>query len=755
MPEPAPSHAQRLAGRLAVGALLLVFSGVVVWQAMAWARGNAIAALHETTAQNLELYATHIDGELAKYEYLPAVLATQYELVRLLREPRNPYLLQRINRFLELANEVAGASDIYLMDRDGLTLAASNWRDSRTFVGQNFSFRPYFIDGLAGQLGRYYALGTTSQQRGYYFSYPVSDEGETLGVVAVKLSVAPVEFEWAGALGEFLVTDPDGVIFISTRPEWKFRSFGPLDDAALARIRASRRYADTEPTPLEVLEQAPDGAGTRLTLMQASVFNSFGDLTEGVHAASYLMRSQEMPQAGWTIHALTSLEPVGTQMRRAALLATVVLAALLSAVLFLAQRRATQRQRRRYEQQAKLSLEANEARIRAIIDGTRAGLVTLDTAGCIDSVNPTAESLFGRRAHEVTGRPFAGLVHPQDHAILAGQLAAPGRELTREVRGLRTDGSAFPMEVTFDPLPAAGGRVIATLHDISQLKEQEAALQRAHDELERRVLERTADLVETNKRLVQEIGEHRETEMALRRTQEELIQAAKLAALGQMSAGINHELNQPLAAIRTYADTARLLLEKERGDEARWNLEQISQLTGRMAQIITQLKAFARKSSGHAVAVSLPAAIDGALAMLRIDRADVELVRDLPSGELFVLADMVRLEQVLVNLIGNALQALDGCPTRRIELQATVDGEAVTLSVRDTGPGIAPEHLDQVFDPFFSTKEVGQGLGLGLSISYRIVDGFGGSLRAANHPGGGAVFTLNLPRARDLQEKSA
>ena len=108
-----------------------------------------------------------------------------------------------------------------------------------------------------------------------------------------------------------------------------------------------------------------------------------------------------------------------------------------------------------------------------------------------------------------------------------------------------------------------------------------------------------------------------------------------------------------------------------------------------------------------------------------------------------------------MNLIGNAQQALEGCATRRIELRAAADHDAVTLSVRDTGPGIAPEHLDQVFDPFFSTKEVGQGLGLGLSISYRIIDGFGGSVRAANHPDGGALFTVRLPRAHDLQEKSA
>ncbi|MDX1594653.1 MAG: ATP-binding protein [Gammaproteobacteria bacterium] len=738
--------------------VLLLGAGVIMWQAIVWSRGNALGALHETARQNLDLYAAHLEGELAKFEYLPALLSTQYELVRLLREPRNPYLIQRVNRFLALANGVAGASDTYLMDADGLTLAASNWEDPLTFVGKNFSFRPYFAEAIAGDPGRYYALGTTSQQRGYYFSYPVREDGEVLGVIAVKLSVAPVEFEWANALGEFLVTDPDGVIFITTRPEWRFRSLAPLDPGVVERIRRSRRYANVQPTPLQVVDSEPHADRTRLlTVHQAAYYDPFGDPGEGIEEARYLMHSMPMPSAGWTVHALTSLAPVTAQMRRTALFTAVILAALLSVGLFLAQRQATHRQRRRYERQAKLALEGNEARIRAIIDGTRAGLVTVDVQGRIDSFNPTAESLFGRRAGHFTGRPFLDLIGPDDRPGCAEMLETPvpsGAD-AREVSGLRADGSRFPMELTLDPLPVAGGKLIATIHDLTERKEQEAALQRAHDELERRVLERTADLVETNERLVQEIGEHRETELALRRTQEELIQAAKLAALGQMSAGINHELNQPLAAIRTYADNARLLLEKSRTEEARWNLEQIGQLTGRMAQIVTQLKAFARKSTGQSVAVSLPAAVDGALAVLRVDRGDFDLVREFPDEELFVLADMVRLEQVLVNLIGNAQQAIEGRATRRIELHATADHEAVILTVRDTGPGIASEHLDKVFDPFFSTKEVGQGLGLGLSISYRIIDGFGGTIRARNHPDGGAEFIVRLPRAHDLQEKSA
>jgi len=272
--------------------------------------------------------------------------------------------------------------------------------------------------------------------------------------------------------------------------------------------------------------------------------------------------------------------------------------------------------------------------------------------------------------------------------------------------------------------------------------EARAALERAHEALEERVAERTADLQ-------REVEERRRAEQALRQAQDELVQAAKLAMLGQLSASINHELNQPLSAIRSYAENARLLLERDRREEVVTNLAQIEALVERMAQISSQLKLFARKSPGQRTAVSLGQAIEVCLQLLKPDlrRAGIEVegVRSLHRYR--VLADATRLEQVLVNLIGNAIHALEGEPAPRIILSAQAQGDRVAIAVRDNGPGIPEDQLEQIFDPFFTTRK--SGLGLGLAISQQIVQNMGGEIRAENTSQGGAVFTLILERARD------
>jgi two-component system C4-dicarboxylate transport sensor histidine kinase DctB len=223
-----------------------------------------------------------------------------------------------------------------------------------------------------------------------------------------------------------------------------------------------------------------------------------------------------------------------------------------------------------------------------------------------------------------------------------------------------------------------------------------------------------------------------------------------------MSTSIGHELNQPLSAIRSYADNAQALLDHERLDDAHWNLAQISDLTARMAQIIKQLKVFARKTTQQLESVPLQTAVDGSLSLLsaRINREGAEIINDLAAKELFVTGDMVRLEQVFVNLIANALQAMSESERPRLYINArSIDGK-VTITLRDTGPGIPREHRFHIFDPFFTTKEAGQGLGLGLAISYRIIEGMGGTIRAANHPDGGAVFTVELSPAPQSQESA-
>jgi len=283
----------------------------------------------------------------------------------------------------------------------------------------------------------------------------------------------------------------------------------------------------------------------------------------------------------------------------------------------------------------------------------------------------------------------------------------------------------------------------------ARLKAREA-LQQAHDELERKVMERTTDLVSTNLQLTREITERQRAEQVLREAQDGLVQAGKMAVLGQMSAGITHELNQPLAALRTLSDNARVLLAKSRPEEVSANLALISELTERMGKITGQLKAFARKSPSRLEPVSVRRAIANALSLLerRLTSEGVVITQSLPPHEVEVRGDGNRLEQVLVNLLVNAQDAMQGAPVRRVEFIVREQGERVLIVVRDTGSGIPEELLPRLFEPFVTTKESGAGLGLGLAISAGIIRDFGGTLVAANRPDGGAEFTIDLASAR-------
>lgn len=249
--------------------------------------------------------------------------------------------------------------------------------------------------------------------------------------------------------------------------------------------------------------------------------------------------------------------------------------------------------------------------------------------------------------------------------------------------------------------------------------------ERSRDELERLVQERTRDL---------------------QTAQDGLVQSAKLAALGQMSAALAHEINQPLTAQRMQLATVRLLLDQGRIEEACKALIPVDQQLTRMAALTGHLKTFARKSpAGLRERLDLATVVDQALLLLepRLHEEHVDCVLQL-SRPAWVRGDAIRLEQVLINLLRNALDAMRGRPPARMEIRIEpLDGQW-RLSVVDTGEGIAPENLNNIFDPFFTTKPVGDGLGLGLAVSYAIIHELGGQLSAENH-GNGAVFWFSLP----------
>lgn len=604
---------------LVSGGLFLIVSVSTLWLTTIIMYKRGIDELSSDGTVKLELFVTYLQGVLKAYESLPELLATDANLVNALLNPAEDQRIQKLNRYLETINAISDTADTYLMDREGLTIAASNWQEEHPFVGRNFSYRPYFLEAMKGQLGRYYALGTTSSKRGYYFAYPVRRDGEILGVVVIKVNIDSVEQAWGHESESFLVTDPDGVVFITTQPDWRFHTLHPLKEDVKKQIIDSKRYPNAT---LDVLAEVRENINADKQLVY---LHSEKDPLNRNH----LLLTRHMIEAGWNVHIMTDTLSV---KKRVAWANVMVGAALLLGYLLL-----LLLMQRRYRL-AELSLI---------------------------------------------------------------------REKTRRT------------------------------------------LQRANEKLEVRVQERTHELTETNKLLRREIKDRQRTEEALKKTRNELIHAAKMAVLGQMSAGINHELNQPLAAIRSYADNGKQFLKKGRPEEALWNLEQIGELTERMAQIGVQLKLFSRKTSGQMAIVPLHGVVDGALEILRpsIRKSGVQIFINLNPENIEVKANNVLLQQVLVNLIGNAIQAVEICRKRIVTINASVEGETVILTVSDSGPGIEKVNLPYLFEPFFTTKKSGQGLGLGLTISDRILRDMRGKIRIVEQVNEGACFEITLEKA--------
>lgn len=548
----------------------------------------------------LQLAATALSGQLERFERLPPLIADQAMVLEVASAPRDPAVVARANAYLARIQVQLGASDIYVIDPQGLTVAASNHATATSFIGGNFAFRPYFYDAIRGGVGRFYALGTTSRKRGYYFGAPITVAGRIAGVLAVKIDLDAVEDTWRSGDYAVLVTDPDGVIFLSSRADWRFRAMRPLSIASQSRLTATRRYADAPIGLLDVRADVVQGGHHLLTV------------ADGSTVQEYVQRDLPMVDAGWQVHVL--IDTVGA--RRSALTSAVVAMLLI-------------------------------------------GLLAL-----------------------------LGVILWQRRLALAERL---------------------------------------------QMQQATRA------DLEARVAARTEELAGVNRLLEAEVAERR-------RAQADLIQAGKLAALGQMSAALSHEFNQPLAAARTYADNAGVLMDRGRMAEARSNITRILGLIDRMTAISRHLRSFARKPGQRLSAVRLADVVEAAeeIALLRTKAARAELSVVLAPDVPQVIAGPVRLQQVLVNLLTNAADAVEGQEDRRISLRARAEGRNVVLEIEDSGPGVPPGLAERIFDPFFSTKGVGKGLGLGLSISYNIIKDFGGDIAVSSSPMGGALFTIRL-----------
>jgi len=585
----------------------------VGWTTQQLLLSSYLKSLQKLSWQHMEFYRLSLDSLLARNESLPRLVAQEGKLAKLLLHPQDRELIKAANLYLR---EVQGISDIdaaYLMDDKGLTLAASNFEQPLSFVGNKYACRPYFRDAMQGKLGQFFGIGMTTGLPGYFLAAPVTVAGKRLGVSVIKVSLAGFEKALLKSGDLILLTDSFGVIFLTSVEQWKYRTLAQLDKNAAEQLHATQKYSNTTLEPLD----------TPLLLQQGLSVSKITLPKQG--AGDYLVHSSKVGTLGWNMVLLANTE---------------------------------------------------QARKDALMSGIVAGLATAILFSFVSYFKLNARQFKERRQAEI-------------------------------------------------------------------------ALRQAHLELEQRIEERTIELVATNTSLEEKVTALKTTEDILRETRDNAVQAGKLAVLGQMAAGITHELNQPLTALHTFADNAVSLLDRGNLQDVRENLGRIRQMSDRMGKIVNEIKTFAHKSPAGYQRVRIVDAIHQAVMLVEQKRRQVQakiIIEPFPE-EIQVSADSIRFEQVLVNLLRNGLDAVLDRPKKEITISVVRRTPDVHIHVRDTGPGIAEAIVTHLFEPFFTTKAAGQGLGLGLAISRMIIADCGGRLDVGNGSSGGAECTIVLEEA--------
>jgi two-component system, NtrC family, C4-dicarboxylate transport sensor histidine kinase DctB len=555
-------------------------------------RERALAELDKSSHEALGLLGDGLHTAIDRYEPVPTLIGDSAEIRALVESPAEPSRVDAANRFLEAKTGRVGAAYTYILNAEGQTIAASNWAASDSFVGNDYSIRPYYHDAKATCRGAYYGIGVTTRKPGYYLASCIRT-GETLaGISVVKIDLHPFEESWQMAGEQVLVLDQDGIVFLATDPAWRYRPLYPRDPKRLQEIRDEKRYKD-EPLDPPLIGENP----------------------KAIHPELQFTR----PVAGttWSIVLLASLAPVRRQT-----INTFVLALL-------------------------------------------SGLVI----------------------------ELVGMV-----VVMRGARLRAERSAKRE--------------------------------------------------LEQRVDERTSELRQARDALETEIAQRSHVDGELHRARWQLAQANRLAAIGQAFAGLAHEINQPLTALKTTLASSRILAARGQTQDLGTAIDDMALTVDRMAQLASDLKNQARPRERRKERVSLAREAGRAVGLLRFRAVDSGTTLTMEEHDTcMVLGDPVRLQQIAMNLVLNALEAVAGSERRVVHVTVGAVGALAELRVTDSGPGVNPEQQRHLFEPFFTTKAESDGLGLGLAISKTTVQEHGGTLTCAPNDGGGAVFVARIPLA--------
>lgn len=691
----------------ACGALVLIVT------AGGWAEERALQAKTQALQQAAAAHAMGLRGLVEKHDFLPRAAASHPGVATLLTHPSDADAVARMNAYFAQLQQATGAAALYLIGRDGVTLAASNWNLPSSFVGHNYSQRAYLQDALEGRRGLFYGLGLTTGQSGLFIAEPVRAGERIIGAVVVKINLEPLQESWMRGADPVVLRDGRGIVFLSTVGEWLFHATSTVPDAGRRWIASQQQYGrHTAFDPLPWRIQAHDGSAAYLLRTNA----------DGAKR-KLLALDTPLPTLGWTLTVTSDMKDVHNARQTALTLTTLAVALLLLGVQywrlrekrFREQRSARLELERRVEERTR-DLEEAHAFRKAMEDSLLVGMRARDPEGTIIYVNPALCAMVGYSADELLGRkPPYPYWHPDElekqardsEDALAGRAAPHGFES----RIRHKDGHDVITMVYTAPLVDAQGvhrGWMSSVVDITAQKQVEAR--------------------------------QREQELRLQRS-------ARLASVGEMASTLAHELNQPLMALSNFAVAARALATHGTPDMLAGALDEIVGQSRRASEIVKRVRAFMNPQRAQYEVLDIDSVLPHAAALLKpeLQRHGATLRLSANTVGARVRGDRVLLEQVVVNLIQNAMQAVHDLPAARrtIDLACEREDGQLLVKVQDRGPGLPVDELEQVFSPFFTTRS--EGLGLGLNICRTVVEAHGGAIRAANRDGGGAEFSFTLP----------
>ena len=700
--------------RVAIVVLALLGAACLTANVALWAAAKEARTLTEGMARAVQVHALALRGAAAQFDYLPDTAARHPDVIAVLTSRHDAALKSRVNHYLEDVNRRAGSVALYLMDVDGLVLAASNWNApaAQSFVGQNYANRPYFREARAGRGVLFYGIGQTTGEPGLFIAAPVLQGGALLGAVAVKVSLHEIADTWASARDPIMLADQRGIFFMGSVPAWLYQAKQALSSSDVDAVRADKQYGSRSNFPPVVwtLARVPGESGYRVRA------------TLDGRARSFVAMDQTVADLGWTLTVMADDAPL-TEVR----VVTWALGALASGLALLAGLFWRLRERRFMEQRdARRELEGQvrertaelqeaHAFRKAMEDSLLVGMRARDLQGRIVYVNPALCEITGYGAAELLGRlPPYPYWHPDDlerhwqdnDASLSGRAALTGFES----RILHKDGHEVHTMVYTAPLIDASGQQsgwMSSVVDISEQKHGEAR-QRLHDK--------------------------------------QLQHSSRLASLGEMASTLAHELNQPLMALSNFASAAQAFAQQGKQALLVDSLDEIKAQAQRSGEIVRRIRGLAQQQTRGMETCSLNDIIDSMLTLLQAEvrTQGVRVVRRLDKDVPKVQGDRVLLGQVILNLVMNSLQAMRDTPpdARVVELVSQAAGACVYVRISDRGVGISDAVAAHIFEPFFTTKP--DGLGLGMNICRSIIEAHRGSLSFENRPDGGAVFIIQM-----------